>query len=65
MDHTILQYALPFVLDPSNLVVGAKDNVAHAWTFIRVLLTFRVRIVQIAVDSFVICAGGRALGRLR
>jgi len=60
MDHTILQYALPLVLDPSNLkwrirrniytasrdshylVVGAKDDVAHAWTFIRVLLAFRV-----------------------
>jgi hypothetical protein len=24
------------------LVVGAKDDVAHAWTVIRVLLAFRV-----------------------
>ena len=24
------------------LVVGAKDDVAHTWTFVGVLLTFRV-----------------------
>jgi len=42
VDHTVLQYALPLVLNPSNLIVGTKDDVAHAWTIIRVLLAFRV-----------------------
>jgi hypothetical protein len=60
VDHTILQYALPLVLNPSNLkmenqkeyltasrgsnylVIGAKNDVAHAWTVIGVLLAFRV-----------------------
>ena len=28
--------------DSYYLVVGAKDDVAHTWTFIRVLLAFRV-----------------------
>ena len=47
------------------LVVGTKNDVAHAWTVIGVFLAFRIRIVQITVDSFVICTGGRALRRLR
>jgi hypothetical protein len=43
--HAVLEYALPLVLNPSNLVIGAKDNIAYARTFLGVLLAFRVRVI--------------------
>lgn len=43
--HAVLEYALPLVLNPSDLVIGAKDNIAYARTVFRVLLAFRVRII--------------------
>jgi len=65
VDHAILQYALPLIFNPGNLVVGAKDDVTYTWTLIWVLLTFRVRVIQIAVNRLVVGASSRALRRLR
>jgi len=43
--HAVLKYALPLVLNSSNLVVGAKDNITHTRSLLWVLLAFRVRII--------------------
>ena len=59
------EQTLHLVKQARYLVVGAKDDVTHTRTLIWVLLTFRVGIIQIAVDSLVIGASGRALRGLR
>jgi len=45
MNHSIFENALPLIFDPSNLVIGTENDIAHAWTLLRFLLSFRVRII--------------------
>jgi len=56
--HAVLQDTFPFAFNPRNLVVGAKYYVSIGSSTILKILVFRVRVVQIAVDSFGISWGG-------